>query len=479
LITRILAVVLAALAVGSGCGSLLASPDLGEIYSRAARHHGPARNPVIVIPGVLGSRLVDAETGRVVWGSFAGNYADPRRAEGARLVVLPMAEGVPLAELRDGVRPAGVLDRVRVTLLRLPIEQKAYFHLLGALGAGGYRDEELAEAGAIDYGEGHFTCFQFAYDWRRDNVENARRLAAFIEEKRAYVAGEYTRRFGVRDPEVRFDIVAHSMGGLVTRYYLRYGDAELPDEGPIPVPTWAGAHHVERVVFVATPNAGSLDALRTLHSGRSFSWVLPHFGPEILGTMPGIYQLLPRARHGRLVDARDPSRVLDPLDPDLWEQAGWGLAAPDLDPALARILPEVDDPTRRRAIALDHQRKSLARARRFAETLDAPATPPSGTSLYLAVGDSEPTEAVVAADLATGELRALAHEAGDGVVTRSSALLDERAGRPWRPEIDTPIAWNRVSFVFADHLAMTRDPSFTDNLLFLLLEERRDARPAR
>ena len=64
-------------------------------------------------------------------------------------------------------------------------------------------------------------------------------------------------------------------------------------------------------------------------------------------------------------------------------------------------------------------------------------------------------------------------------MTRSSALLDERVGRPWRPEIDSPIAWSRVSFVFADHLAMTRDPSFTDNLLFLLLEDRRDAGRAR
>ena len=114
----------------------------------------------------------------------------------------------------------------------------------------------------------------------------------------------------------------------------------------------------------------------------------------------------------------------------------------------------------------------------------APATPPPGTSLYLAAGDSEPTEAVLAVDLETGELEALAREPGDGVVTRSSALLDERAGaeragRPWRPGIETPIAWDRVGFVFADHLAMTRDPSFTDNLLFLLLEDPREARPGR
>ena len=41
--------------------------------------------------------------------------------------------------------------------------------LLGVLGVGGYRDMDLGLAGAIDYGTDHFTCFQFDYDWRRDN----------------------------------------------------------------------------------------------------------------------------------------------------------------------------------------------------------------------------------------------------------------------------------------------------------------------
>ena len=31
------------------------------------------RNPVIVIPGILGSRLVEESTGKVVWGAFAGD----------------------------------------------------------------------------------------------------------------------------------------------------------------------------------------------------------------------------------------------------------------------------------------------------------------------------------------------------------------------------------------------------------------------
>ncbi len=59
---------------------------------------------------------------------------------------------------------------------------------------------------------------------------------------------------------------------------------------------------------------------------------------------------------------------------------------------------------------------------------------------------------------------------GDGVVLRSSALLDERpAGKPMG-RLVSPIHWDQVFFVFAGHVELTRVPVFTDNLLFILLE---------
>src|SRR5262249_18631302 len=158
----------------SGCTtSLRPGPDLGHLYDRAAQSNDAQRNPIIVIPGVLGTVLRDSSSGRIVWGTFVGTYADPRRGDGARLVALPMQRGVPLDALRDEVMPDGVLESVRVSLLGLPVEQHAYISILRTLGAGGYRDQDLGEVGAVDYGREHFTCFQFAYDWRRDNVENA------------------------------------------------------------------------------------------------------------------------------------------------------------------------------------------------------------------------------------------------------------------------------------------------------------------
>ena len=95
-----------ALLLLTACSHRIKPPELGGLYSRAAQDHHAERNPVIVIPGILGSRLV-TENGRVVWGAFSGDYAKPSKPDGARLVALPMGTGRPLHELADGVRPDG------------------------------------------------------------------------------------------------------------------------------------------------------------------------------------------------------------------------------------------------------------------------------------------------------------------------------------------------------------------------------------
>ncbi len=470
----------AAAALLAGCVTTWHPPDLGELYDRAAQHHGPERNAIIVIPGLTGSTLVEEPGGRVVWGAFSGDYARPGRPADLRLLALPMRVGAPLGELRDEVVPHGVLDRVRVRVLGIPLVVRAYVQILASLGAGGYRDETLGLVGAVDYGTDHYTCFQFDYDWRRDNVENARRFARFLEEKRAYVREENRRRFG-EPGEARFDVVAHSMGAVLLRYYLRFGDADLPADGSTPPVTWAGADEVERAVLVGPPNAGSLAALLELVEGHDPGPFVPTYPPALIGTFPAAYQLLPRGRHGVLVEDGDrPRRVDDLFDPALWERMRWGLASPQEEPVLAALLPEVSDPAERRRIARDHLAKSLARARQLAAALDQPVPPPPPhLRLFLVAGDAVPTPRTAIADPATGSLRVADYGAGDGTVLRSSALLDEREGGRWRPDMRSPIPWGETLFLFTDHLGLTRDMVFTDNLLFWLLEEPRRRSPSR
>ena len=453
--------------VGLACAT--PGPEFALLYNPAARRHGPERNPIIAIPGILGSKLVDRPTEVVAWGAFEPGAADPGEPEGARLIALPIGDEQDLAALRDDIEPRGVLDRVRINLLGVPLEIQAYAGILSTLGAAGYRDEALGLAGEVDYGSDHFSCFQFDYDWRRDNIENARRLHAFILEKRAYVRREYIARFGVDVPDVKFDIVAHSMGGLIARYVLMYGSQD-PGPGAAPELTWEGAELVEKLVTVGTPNAGSVEAFVQLVEGRKVGPLLPYYPPSLMGTFPSIYQLLPRERHRAVVWEDGPGEPVAVLDPAVWEAMEWGLAAPEQADVLEVLMPDVSGAEERRARALAFQRRALARADVFQRALDRPARAPEGLELYLVAGDADGTPSQVAVRRGDGRVRVTKRAPGDGTVVRSSALLDERAGAEWAPRVVTPIDFDTVLFLPYDHLGLTSNGVFRDNVLFWLLE---------
>ena len=189
-------------------------------------------------------------------------------------------------------------------------------NILNTLGAGGFRDESFGLED-VDYGSEHFTCFQFAYDWRLDNVENAKKLHTFILNKKKYVEQELEKRYGIKR-EVKFDIVAHSMGGLIARYYLMYGDKDLDEIVDTENPTWDGAELVENVIIIGTPNAGSVNVVDDLFHGKDIGLFLPTYQPSIIGSMPSVYQLLPRTRHKHVVDQN--GETLDLFDPQIWKK---------------------------------------------------------------------------------------------------------------------------------------------------------------
>ena len=458
----------AALLIATGCAHQK-RPDLKSLYSRAAQARDDQRNPVIVIPGILGSRL-ETSDGGVVWGAFDKTTVRPGTPEGSRSIALPIDPQRPFAALRDNVTATGVLDRVDVRLFGIPLRLQAYSNILQALGVeGGYRDSAI-QFDDIDYGTEHFTCFQFSYDWRRDISESAAELDRFIREQKAFVEAELKRRYGV-EKEVKFDLVAHSMGSLVARYYLRYGAQVLPEDGSLPQLTWAGAEHVEKAILVGAPNHGSPDALDRLTKGFKPGPFIARYPAALLGTMPAAYQLLPRSRHLAIVDEAAPGEPFEDLfDADLWEELQWGLLAPDQDEVLSWLLPESTSREERVALAKAHIAKSLRRAGQFGRAMDQDAPRPEGLDLYLVVGDAEATTSQVGIDLEDGSTRTLQTAAGDGTVLRSSALGDERVGGAWERRMKSPVDWSHVTFVFSDHVGLTRDPMFIDNLLFLLLE---------
>ncbi|MEO0650627.1 MAG: hypothetical protein AAFZ65_08115 [Planctomycetota bacterium] len=462
-----LTVSVSSLAFLAACSSTPPEPSLGALYSRAAQASIDDRNPVIVIPGMLGSNLSNAETGERLWGGFANVYADPTTEEGLRSLTLPMVEGVHLHDLTDNVRPSGSLETVDVNVLGVPLEISAYRDIIRSLGVGGYVDREITIAAnvgnQIDYGAEHYSCFQFSWDWRRDLSESAVKLHEYIT--RDVIPYVRSKRDGA---PVEVDLVAHSMGGLVVRYYLMYGPQPLPKDGSLPELTWEGAQYVDRAILVGTPSSGSVGSLDSLIEGTDPGPFIKPYPAAQVASFPGVYQLLPRARHEAIVDLAtgDPLNVFDVA---LWEERGMGQLGPDQDEVLQVLLPEAQTRAERLAIVRDHTAKCLAIAEQVGRALDVEASTPAGLSLQLVAGDAEQTRAVVALD-AEGRIHEVASAPGDGTVTRASALADQRSDDHWTPRVQTPVDWDRVTFLFENHLNLTKSAEFTDNLLYQLIE---------
>jgi len=448
-------------------------PDIAIIYNKSASYHHPDRNPIIVIPGIMGSKLLYKPTDTVAWGAFEGGAANPSDDDGARIIALPIGQQDKLSQMVDDVKPNGVLEQLRINLAGISLNIEAYAGILATLGAGGYRDEALGMAGAIDYGDDHFTCFQFSYDWRRDNVENARRLHEFVKEKREYVRLEYKKRYGIDKKDIKFDMAAHSMGGLIVRYFLMYGSQDIPEDDALPQLTWEGADYVERVVFVGPPNAGSVNAFLQLMEGEQASPILPFYPPAILGTFPSVYQLLPRTRHKSIVWEQNVEQPVDFYNPSLWDEMNWGLLAPKQQPVVEVLMPEISDAAQRRRQALHFLNLALNRAKQFHRAMDRPAETPDGLDLILVAGDADETNQSISINNLNGDIKVIKTGFGDNIVLRASALADERMSGSWKPKVQSPIDFHSVFFLPYDHLGLTKSTTFRDNVLFWLLEDAR------
>ena len=287
----------------SGCISARRKPNLEHIFASARARTG--KRPVIVIPGILGSELINSRTGEIVWPSAFRTAHD----------VLPINPN--LETNRDDLVPGKILETMR--LARVLPEVYVYRDLLDVLRRyAGYREGNWENPGADDYRD---TFYVFPYDWRRDNVANARELVQRIQRLKDRL----------QRPDLKFNIVAHSMGGLIARYAAMYGDADLPPDDVAIRPTWAGAAHISKIVMFGTPNEGSADAFATLVEGYSITEGLRRRVPllnkltvEDAARTPSLFQLMPHRAAAKFLDENLRPLSIDLYDPENWKRYGWG-----------------------------------------------------------------------------------------------------------------------------------------------------------
>jgi len=228
--------------------------------------------------------------------------SQPLAADAIRVFVVPGIMGSQLGIKREPPLPHDILwlDPIDIQVGRLSSLHLKDGAAIVPLGVVLYSYLRLK----LNLRAAGFSPVLYDYDWRRGVDELG---AALADRIRA-------------EPSARIMIVAHSMGGLVSRAAL----------------TQPGMSNVERLVLLGTPNFGSFAPLQALRGTypvvRKISSLVGTGTPEtlagkIFNSFPSLYQMLPSAQcNGRA---------------NLFDPAEWPRTGPRPDRALLRAARDI------------------------------------------------------------------------------------------------------------------------------------------
>jgi hypothetical protein len=252
---------------------------------------------VIVLPGIMGSQLVDLDADSIIWGLSAKAY------------VSLWTSGSLWQKLKvtDDERN-GKTNRVKATSL---LTAPAFAPLLR-----GAEPYSRLVAGVRAVAAHRDAVLEYPYDWRLPVAHNAKRLAAVAEQ---HLGNWRAHAHGSR--AAKLVLVAHSMGGLIARYFTG---------------VLGGSADVRHTLTIGTPFQGAVKTVFLLDRGDGASLPVPRQRLVSLArTLPGIYDLLPSYR---CVQEGGATRRLMPADiAGLGGDIDLSVAALDLHKALAAV----------------------------------------------------------------------------------------------------------------------------------------------
>ncbi|MBW4659745.1 MAG: lecithin--cholesterol acyltransferase [Drouetiella hepatica Uher 2000/2452] len=223
----------------------------------------PMKDMVIILPGILGSVL--QKDGKDLWAVSGQAIWQVLTQSGETIHNLKLSQDDPEAEsLGDGIRATELIHDT---------------HLIpGFWKIDGYTKTARLITDNFDVTPGDIyndpddraaNFYQFPYDWRRDNRANAHILKKLIDKRLKC----WRETSGASDAKVI--LMAHSMGGLVSRYYLEVLEG------------WQDS----RALFTfGTPYRGSLKAVNFLANGYKQLFLDL---TDVMRSLTSIYQLLP------------------------------------------------------------------------------------------------------------------------------------------------------------------------------------------
>ncbi|MCU0535730.1 MAG: lecithin--cholesterol acyltransferase [Hydrococcus sp. Prado102] len=369
---------------------------------------------VVILPGIMGSVL--QKDGTDLWNASRQTIWQIVSSLGNKVKDLKLEGDDPNGgDLGDGIKPT----RLIADTYLIP-----GFGGFGKLVDGYNKTSELI-TNNFDVIEGNIyedpedeaaNFYHFPYDWRRDNRANARILKRLLDKRLKTWRDRENK-------DAKVILLAHSMGGLISRYYLE---------------VLGGWQDCKALFTFGTPYRGSVMAINILANGLKKGRL--DLGEllklnEVIPTLTSIYQLLPRYRALK-------------IDNDFYRVAESPVQLPKID----------------RTKAMD--------ALKFHNEIDDAADVNQKNSVYRNSFVTCPIVGVVQPTMQSAEL-------ADGVITVSEVLPTWLSDRPHLADGDstvpqvsaTPVQMDdmetilMVDFIAESHGALQKQPNTLLNLL--------------
>jgi pimeloyl-ACP methyl ester carboxylesterase len=221
--------------------------------------------PIVFIHGFKGGQLLD-ENNHVRWVTPLQSLG-----LGSETIDLPEEWEKDGSQQRDTLKPGEVLQNL--FLIPVLVGDKIYGPWLDWLKSFGLKN--------------HRPVYTFTYDWRRDNNETSKLFEKFLD---AINGGKKNS----------VDVIAHSMGGLLTLSVLnRRFDI------------------FKRLIFAGVPFEGGIGFLEDMHAGSSTGINSKIASPEVIFTFPSVYTLFSESGQG-VLDKSGKEIAVDFYSPETW-----------------------------------------------------------------------------------------------------------------------------------------------------------------
>lgn len=239
---------------------------------------------VVLLPGILGSVL--NKDGADVWGLSAGAVTRAIWSLGKNIGDLEIpAERVDDDRYDDGVTASRLFPDAHLIPWFWKIDGYSLI------------SQTLKSKFGLVEGQNYF---EFPYDWRRDNRIAARRLQELSQKWLA----DWKKSSG--NNNAKLILIGHSMGGLVSRYFVE---------------ALEGWRITRKLITFGTPYQGSMNAVANITEGlvkRLGSIDLIKLS-DMLRSFTSVYQLLPTYRccdigDGNLIRLNDKNVMIQHLD---------------------------------------------------------------------------------------------------------------------------------------------------------------------